>query len=133
MMELSILIARILSVIYISAALGALFNPDHYRRISDDIFKNAGLSYLTGFVALIIGFLIVQYHNFWVGNWTVLITIVGWLALIKGILIIAVPQFIYGLSEMIFTGLGLRMFPYVGILMGLLFGYFGFVMPWLSK
>ena len=132
-MELSILIAKITSVIYLSAALGALFSPDHYRKISDDIFKNAGLSYLTGFVALIIGFLIVHYHNFWVGDWTVLITIIGWLALIKGIIIIAFPQFIHKLSEMIFTGLGLRIFPYTGILMGLLFGYFGFVMPLFSK
>jgi hypothetical protein len=115
--ELSILIARILSVVYLSAALGALVSPGHYRRISDDIFNNAGLSYLAGFVAVIIGFLIIHYHNFWVGNWTVLITIVGWLALIKGILIIAVPQFVHRLSEMIFTGLGLRMFPYVGVLM----------------
>ena len=109
-MELSILIAKITSVIYLSAALGALFSPDHYQR-SLTTSSRIGLSYLTGFVALIIGFLIVHYHNFWVGDWTVLITIIGWLALIKGIIIIAFPQFIHKLSEMIFTGFGLRIFP----------------------
>lgn len=62
-------------------------------------------------------------------NWTVLITISGWLALVKGIVIIAFPQFAHRLSESLFTGLGMRIFPLAGILMGLLFGYFGFVMP----
>lgn len=128
-MELSILIARIISIIYLSAALGAWFNADRYRRVSDDIFLNAGLSYLTGFWALVIGFLMVHYHNAWVNNWTVLITITGWLALVKGIVIIVFPQFAHRLSESLFTGLGMRIFPLAGILMGLLFGYFGFVMP----
>jgi uncharacterized membrane protein HdeD (DUF308 family) len=111
-----------MSVIYLSAALGAIFNANHYRRISDDIFGNAGLSYVTGFLAVIIGFLIVHYHNYRANNRTVLIAIVGWLALIKGIIMIIFPQYVHRLSGLIFTGLGLRMFPYVGILMGLLFG-----------
>jgi hypothetical protein len=132
-MELSILISKIISVIYLSAALGVKFNENHYRKISDDIFSNAGLSFLTGFLALIIGFLMVHYHNFWVTDWTVLITIIGWLALIKGVVIIIFPQYLHRISELLFTGLGLRIFPYISIFMALLFGYFGFAMPWLAK
>ena len=79
-MELSILIAKITAVIYLSAALGAVFNRDYYLRLRDDLFNNAGLTYLTGFTTVIIGFLIVNYHNFWVKDWTVLVTILGWLA-----------------------------------------------------
>lgn len=127
-MELSVLIAQITSVIYLSAALGAIFSANHYRRILDDMFKNAGLTYLTGFMAVIIGYLIVNYHNTWEKNWTVLITILGWLALIKGVLIIAFPEFVYRFSEPIFKGRGLRIFPYIAIFIGLLFGYFGFVL-----
>ena len=126
-MELSILIAKITSVIYLSAALGAIFSADHYRRLLDDMFKNAALTYMTGFTAVIVGFLIVHYHNSWGRDWTVLITIMGWLALIKGVLIIALPQFIHRFSEPIFKGRGLKIFPYVAIFIGLFFGYFGFV------
>lgn len=93
-MELSILIARITSVVYLAAALGAVFSRDYYRRIVDDLFKNAALIYLMGFTAVILGFLIVNYHNIWVKDWTVLITILGWLALMKGVLIIAFPSFV---------------------------------------
>lgn len=126
-MELSILIARILSVVYLAAALGAILNTEHYRRLSDDMFSNAALTYLMGFTALIVGCLMVYYHNSWEKNWTVLITIVGWIAIIKGILIIAVPGFIRRYSELIFKGKGLAIFPYVAVLAGLLFAYFGFV------
>jgi len=126
-MELSILIAKITSVVYLSAALGAVFSRDHYRRVFEDLFKNAALTYLMGFTAVILGFLMVNYHNTWGKDWTVLVTILGWLALMKGVLIIAFPRFVQSYSKPIFEGKGLQFFPYVAAFVGLLFGYFGFV------
>ncbi|MBI2357351.1 MAG: hypothetical protein HYV04_00270 [Deltaproteobacteria bacterium] len=126
-MELSIFVAKITSVIYLSAGLGAIFSADHYRRLVDDMFNNAALTYLMGFTAVILGFLIVNYHNIWAKDWTVLITIIGWLGLVKGALIIAFPRFAQSYSRLIFQGRGLRIFPYLAIFIGLLFGYFGFV------
>ncbi len=126
-MQLSKLIAKIASIIYLSASVAAFFGPDHYRKIADDLFSNAGLTYLAGFITVIIGLLIVTYHNRWTKNWTVLITILGWLALVKGISLIAFPQFVEGLSERMFTDFGSRIFPYAALCVGLLFAYFGFV------
>jgi len=126
-MELSILIGKIIAVIYLSASLGGFFSRDYYRRVSEDMYKNAGLSYMTGFSAVIAGFLIVHYHNSWGRDWTVLITILGWLALIKGILIIVVPKFIRRLSKVFLKDRVLRIIPYVTLSVGLVFGYFGFV------
>ena len=126
-MELSILIARIASVVYLSAALGALFNRDHYRRILNDWSKNATLIYFMGFTAVVLGFLVVHHHNIWLMEWTVLVTILGWLALIKGVLLIIFPRFVERYSKPIFEGRGFDLFPYLAALLGLLFGYFGFV------
>ena len=126
-MELSIFIAKIISVIYLSVGLGAVFSADHYRKLLDDMFNNAALTYLAGLIAVIVGFLLVYYHNVWVTDWTVLITIIGWLGLIKGVMIIAFPKFVLAYSKPFFEGRGFRIFPYIAILMGLLFGYFGFV------
>lgn len=125
-MELSKLVARIISVIYLSAGLGAIFSADHYRRLLDDMFNNAALTYLMGLTAAILGLLLVNYHNIWQTDWTVLITIIGWLALIKGVIIVAFPNFIHRCSKPIFEGWGFRFFPYIAMFMGLLFGYFGF-------
>ena len=126
-MQLSKLIAKIASVIYLSASVGAFFGADYYRKIADDLFSNAGLTYLAGFITVIVGLLIVTHHNRWTKNWTVLITILGWLALVKGIFLITLPQFVQSLSQRMFTDFGSRVFPYASLCLGLLFAYFGFV------
>ena len=126
-MELSVFIAKIMAVIYLSASLGGFFSRDYYRRLTDDMYKNAALTYLTGFMTVILGFLIVHHHNLWGREWNVLITVMGWLALIKGVLLIVFPRFIQRLSEPFLTERALRIIPYVTLLLGLLFGYFGFV------
>ncbi|MBI5883727.1 MAG: hypothetical protein HZB91_11560 [Elusimicrobia bacterium] len=125
-MELSILIARITSVVYLSASLGGFINRDYYRKIADDMFKNTALTYLMGFMAIIFGSLIVHHHNRWVKDWTVLITIIGWLALIKGVFIIVFPGSIQQWSEPFLTDNALKLVPYGTLLMGLVFGYLGF-------
>jgi hypothetical protein len=126
-MELSKLIARIISVVYLSAALGGFFSRDYYSRVLDDMYKNAALTFLMGFAAVIFGFLIVQYHNIWTVNWTVLITIMGWLALLRGVVLIAFPRFLQRLSTPFFSAIGLKVLSYIMILLALVFGYFGFV------
>lgn len=57
-----------------------------------DLYDNAALTYLTGFIAVTFGLLIIGYHNLWVADWRVLITIIGWLALIKGLIFIVLPK-----------------------------------------
>ena len=126
-MELSILIAKVVSVIYLSASLGSFFSKDYYLRISEDMCKNAALTYMMGFVTVIFGFLIVNYHNLWGSDWTVLITIIGWLSLIKGVILIVSPKFLQSLYEPFLTERALKIIPYVTLSLGLLFGYFGFV------
>jgi hypothetical protein len=126
-MQLSKLIAKMAAVIYLSSSLGAFFSADYYRKVSEDMLNNAGLTYLAGFVTVIIGLLIVNYHNIWAKNWTVLITFLGWLALLKGILLIVCPGLVHSLSEGMLTDRGLKLFSYSSLCLGLLFGYFGFL------
>jgi len=126
-MERSILLARIISVVYVSAALGAIFSANHYRRLPDDLFSNAGLTYVAGFMTVVMGILIVHYHNTWTRSWPVLITVIGWGALLKGVAIIVMPQVVHRVSTALWFERGVAAFPYVAICLGLLFGYFGFV------
>lgn len=100
-MESSILIARILAAVYLSAALGAFLDRGYLRRIAEDMHKNAALVYL--------------------------ITFVGWSATVKGVLIIAFPGEMRRWSERFLTELALTLFPFVALALGLLFAFFGFV------
>ncbi len=115
------------SVIYLSASLGAFVSTDYYRKIADDLFSNSALTYVTGFITVIVGLLIVTYHNRWAKSWVVLITILGWLAMVKGICLIAFPQLIHTLSERMLTDSNAKIFPYAALCLGLFFAYFGFV------
>ena len=77
-------------------------------------------------MAITVGLLIIHYHNNWVNNWTVLVTIFGWIALVKGILLLAVPKL-----STIFKALhkSENIYKYiapVAIILGVVFGYFGF-------
>lgn len=125
-MELSILIAQILAVLYLAAGIGGLVSGHYYRRIAEDLFKNSALLFCFGFIAIILGLLIIHYHNIWTWHWRVLITATGWLILMRGILLIAFPELFRRLSKPFFSETALRIFPYVVLLVGLLFGWLGF-------
>ncbi len=91
-METSVFIARIFGIFYLVAAAGMMFNRQFYQKFMEDYCKNTALVFFSGMFALIIGIVIVLIHNVWVANWTVMITIIGWIALIKGIWIIVFPN-----------------------------------------
>lgn len=46
----------------------------------------------TGYSTLILGLMTVSLHNYWVADWRLLITILGWSTLLKGIHKIGFPE-----------------------------------------
>lgn len=122
-MELSTLTAQILALVYLAAGVGALTSKLSYNDILEEFVKSRGLTYLAGFMALVLGMIVVHYHNYWVADWTVLITLFAWAAVIKGVAMIAFPQTLPS-----FRGLfkHTKLFGLIAIVLGLLFGYFGF-------
>ena len=123
-MELSILVAKIFGLSYVLLGLGMLLNGAYYKKAFEGFLKDAGLMLFGGMAALIIGFLLVNSHNIWVNDWTVIVTILGWLALLKGALIFLAPKFLLNLSAKI-----LKHTTFMGVfvvLAGLIVGYFGF-------
>ncbi|MBN1269724.1 MAG: hypothetical protein JXB04_09065 [Kiritimatiellae bacterium] len=91
-MSASILIGRLLAVVYLFAGLGFLVRPAYYRKMLENMLTNYAMLYLSGIMATVIGALIVMYHNTWSASWTVIITIIGWLALIKGASLVILPD-----------------------------------------
>lgn len=122
-MELSILVARIVSLTYVAVAIGALSSTAHYNKVFSDLEKSPALTYLAGFLALIAGMIIVQYHNYWVWDWTVFVTLIGWCALVKGVTLIAFPGLLDRFKPLFNHP---KYFGVLALLMGLLFGFFGF-------
>ncbi len=125
-MEPSILIARILTALYLSIGVGMTFSLSYYEHSIKKLMNDSTYLFLGGWVAISVGMVMVQFHNIWVNDWRLLITIVSWVVLIKGILLLAFPRFVNAFQPW-FTTKGLRNYitPMVYIL-GLIFAYFGF-------
>ncbi|MFH1218563.1 MAG: hypothetical protein V1679_01855 [Candidatus Peregrinibacteria bacterium] len=123
-METSILVAKIMGVAYVTLGLGLIINGAYYKKAFEEIIKSPGFMFLGGIMALVAGFLIVNVHNFWVKDWTVLVTIIGWLALIKGVLIFLLPNVLISISKpLVKNPMIIGVFA---VILGGVFGYFGF-------
>ena len=123
-MELSILIAKIIAVIYISSGIAVLIGQINFNNIAADFDKSPALIFVAGSVSIIIGMVLVEYHNNWVKNWTVVITIISWSFLIGGLTVAVFPKSISFINKYYKHS---RTWGIFMICFGLLFGYFGFV------
>ena len=122
-MPLSIFAARILAVTYIAAGIAALSGKISFQEMVAEFERSPGLTFISGFVTLILGMILVEYHNLWVNDWRVLITVVGWLSLLKGILLIAFPGYMKA-----FRGWykNTKIWGVLMLALGILFAWFGF-------
>ncbi len=91
-METSYLLARIIGPYMLIAAIAIYANRSAYDRLIDDIEDQPLLLMVIGAFTLILGLLMLQFHNIWSLDWRVLVTLIGWITLIKGALAIISPQ-----------------------------------------
>jgi hypothetical protein len=96
-METPRALARIMGPLLIIPALGVLLNLESYQRLIEEFSKSPGLCYLGGFVALLLGLVMLQFHSNWEARWPVMITILGWITFVKGVALILFPGFVSGL------------------------------------
>jgi hypothetical protein len=123
-MALSILVAKMVALIYLAAGVAALCGTINFKKLMDDLNKSSGLVFVSGVFTLIAGMALVQFHNNWVKNWTVLVTIIAWACLIKGIMLIAYPKY---LSNFKLVYKNTKLMGLLLLVLGLVFGYFGFI------
>ena len=91
-MENSILLAQLLGPYLAIIGVGIFLNPKNCQQVAHEYTQSAALIYFGGVLALFFGLLIILFHNNWAANWTVIITLLGWLGLIKGACLIIIPE-----------------------------------------
>ncbi len=130
-MEISAYIAFIFGIYVLTVALRMLFNPAIIRGTMDKFVDDRPLIFLTGVLALLGGATIVWFHNLWVSDWRVVVTVFGWMALIEGIAMIIAPlsltKFAHLLlkSDKVVQILGLLYLPFGALLLYWALPYFG--------
>src|SRR5262245_45864480 len=96
------LIARLMGPVLLIAglgmALGLWLSPDVYRSVMEGFMNNLAIIWLIGVLALLAGIAIVNVHNVWIGDWRVLITILGWLLILRGVTNLLFPGWVKSLG-----------------------------------
>ena len=120
-------IFQFFSLVYLSIGVGMIFNLDIYKKMFAEFIENGCILYLGGIMALVVGFLLVTFHNTWLRSPSTIITVLGWLALIKGIVILVLPKAMISLTKaLVASDKFLKIEMVLVMVLGLLFAYFGF-------
>ena len=83
-MQTSVFLAQLMGPILLIAAVSLLINRDSQRAMALQFLDSPPLIYVSGILIMTAGLAIVLYHNVWVADWRVIITLFGWMAVIGG-------------------------------------------------
>jgi hypothetical protein len=81
----SIFLAKALSIYFVIIGLGLLLRKDHFREIIKAFFSRKASLFLGGWLALIVGILMIAAHPRFTADWRSWITVIGYLSLLEGI------------------------------------------------
>ena len=90
---------QLLGLAYLAAGLGMLINPKFYKRMIDQMLDNPPIIYISGFMALAVGYLLIAFYSTWGVNLRLILTVIGWIALFKGLTAIIFPELLIQVSR----------------------------------
>jgi hypothetical protein len=91
-MPASIYIGKIFGTFLFVFALGGLLEPTYYKKVFTEIFTKPALMTLRGVLSLLVGLIMVVFHNVWNQHWEMSITIIAWIVLLQGIFCVIFPK-----------------------------------------
>lgn len=117
-MNVTSVLAKSLGAVLLVCGATAL-NEKTVAAIFDGMENSKALLWLMGLVAFIIGAGTLAVHSVWSRDWTLTLTVIGWLALIKGASIMLFPNAILSFYKRVKTGPILTLSGVVVIILGL--------------
>lgn len=89
---MSIILAKILGLYFLALGLAFFINTKRFKNIYKQINEDENFLFMGGIVAVLFGSVIISIHNYWVLDWPLIITILGWWSLLKGFILFAYPD-----------------------------------------
>jgi len=91
-------IAGLIGPTLIALAATLLINLNSISALVEPVSHDPALVIVSGILSFVVGLAVVRVHNHWAGNWTVLVTILGWLLLVGGLIRMLFPIWLAGLA-----------------------------------
>lgn len=120
-------IFQLFSLVYLAVGVGMLINLDFYKKLFTDFAESAAAMYLGGVAALAIGFVILAHRGLrCTQDWSMILSLIGWLALIKGVLILVCPKLMINLTNAMMKESLFKLWAVIIIIIGLALSFLGF-------
>lgn len=125
-MCLSIFFAFVIGAYLFVVSLAELVHQSRYKKVTSDTLANHAMVAAGGALKLIFGLILVATHNFWVADWPLLITIVGWFCLLSGLFSLLAPEQYCKACRDYHSKTGSYVLTWVALLVGLYLVWAGF-------
>lgn len=121
-------LGKVIGIYLIIVSVMLFTNMQGNIDLINSLMTNAPLMFITGFITLILGLLLVVSHNVWQWNWRVIITLIGWMVLLKGLTILFFPRAIDETTTLFVQNLTVA-YSFLGLdfIIGIVLVYFGFI------
>ena len=84
-------LAGLIGPTLIALAAALLINLGSISTLVESVSRDPALVLVSGVLSFVAGLAVVRVHNYWAGDWAVLVTILGWLLLVGGLARILFP------------------------------------------
>jgi len=127
-MQRSIYLAKLIGPVSVAIGVGMLLNAPIFRILAEQFLSSYALIFLAGLLTLTAGIALVLAHNVWVGDWRLIITLIGWLSVIGGTFRIVAPNLVVRIGDTVIGHAG-ELFIFAGfavLVLGCVLSYFGY-------
>ncbi len=125
-MELSLFLAQLFGLLLLIFIAIAFIRPQYIEGVLRDLKPHSFSMLLAGFVAIVVGLMVILTHNVWDMSWRVVITLFGWAALLKGITYVALPETLIATADKALQGRYRQATLTLAFLLGCYLTYQGF-------
>lgn len=91
-MCLSMFLAQVIGCYLFLVGLAMLIHQHRFKKLMSDFLSHPTLISLSSSMSLVAGLLIIVDHNIWVGQWPIVVTLVGWILVLRGIFRLFFPD-----------------------------------------
>ncbi len=102
-MQHSALIASLVGPLMLVSSVGMWLNRKGFQEAVRGAARNPAVVWAAGVMMMLGGLAVVNFHNEWVADWQVLITLYGWLSLFGGAARMLFPERVAVLGEQMAT------------------------------
>ncbi len=81
----SIYLARLLGPVLLAVGFSMAVNPSGYIAMASNMLNDTALVYVAAVIGLTGGIALVLAHNIWIGDWRLIITLLGWISVIDSL------------------------------------------------